>query len=218
MDQEKLMRRHLELVLKANQITNLTRIDTIEEGLILHIEDSLAGLKEVEEAPVGLYGDMGTGGGYPGMPLAVATGRETLLIDSVRKKTDILQEIIAELGLQQQVSTYHGRLEDLAKEKKGSFSVLTARALSRFSSLLELASPLLKINGRLVCYKAHVSVDEIESLAALESKLGMKFVSSREFVLSDGVTSRCIVVFEKYKKPEMKLPRKAGDAQKKPLC
>lgn len=218
MEQEELMKRHLELVLKANQITNLTRIDTIEEGLVLHIEDSLAGLREVEEAPDGLYGDMGTGGGYPGIPLAIATGRETVLIDSVRKKTDILQEIIAELGLQQQISAYHGRLEDLAKRKEGSFSVLTARALSRFSSLLELASPLLKVDGRLVCYKAHVADDEIKSLSVLEKKLGMRYVSSREFVLSDGVTPRCIVVFEKFRKPEMKLPRKAGDAQKKPLC
>lgn len=218
MNQEELMKKHLELVLKANQITNLTRIDTLEEGLVLHIEDSLAGLKEVEQAPDGLYGDMGTGGGYPGIPLAIATGRETVLIDSVRKKTDVLQGIVAELGLQHRVSAYHGRLEDLAKQKKESFSVLTARALSRFSSLLELASPLLKTNGRLICYKAHVTDDEIRGLSALENKLGMRHISSREFVLSDGVTSRCIVVFEKYKKPEMKLPRKAGDAQKKPLC
>ena len=73
--------RHLNLVIKANETLNLTRIDTAEEGMLLHIEDSLTGLEEVSEAPSGLYGDLGSGAGFPGIPLAIATGRETVLID-----------------------------------------------------------------------------------------------------------------------------------------
>ena len=82
MDEKQLIRKHLELVLEANETTNLTRIDTFDEGMLLHVEDSLAGLDEVKQAPPGLYGDMGTGGGYPGIPLAIMTKRETVLIDS----------------------------------------------------------------------------------------------------------------------------------------
>ena len=66
--QSQLIEEYLRLVLKANEITNLTRIDTYEEGMLLHVEDSLSGLPEMEEAPAGLYGDMGTGGGFPAFP------------------------------------------------------------------------------------------------------------------------------------------------------
>lgn len=83
---------------------------------------------------------------------------------------------------------------------------------------MELASPLLGLKGRLICYKAQVSDEELEGVQSLETKLGMRFVSKRDFVLSDGQTERCIVVFEKIGEPEMRLPRKAGFAQKKPLC
>ena len=121
MDEKQLIRKHLELVLEANETTNLTRIDTFDEGMLLHVEDSLAGLDEVEQAPPGLYGDMGTGGGYPGIPLAIMTKRETVLIDSVRKKTDILRDIIKELGLSAQVEVFNGRLEELSCGAPGCF-------------------------------------------------------------------------------------------------
>ena len=217
MDEKQLIRKHLELVLEANETTNLTRIDTFDVGMLLHVEDSLAGLDEVEQAPPGLYGDMGTGGGYPGIPLAIMTKRETVLIDSVRKKTDILKDIIKELGLSEQVEVFNGRLEELSWERPGAFSVLTARALSQMASLMELAAPLLALDGRLICYKANVSEEELQLATSLEEKLGMKMVARRKLTLSDGETERCIIAFEKYQDPAIKLPRKTGIAQKRPL-
>lgn len=217
MDEKQLIRKHLELVLEANETTNLTRIDTFDEGMLLHVEDSLAGLDEVEQAPPGLYGDMGTGGGYPGIPLAIMTKCETVLIDSVRKKTDILKDIIKELGLSEQVEVFNGRLEELSWERPGAFSVLTARALSQMASLMELAAPLLALDGRLICYKANVSEEELQLATSLEEKLGMKMVARRKLTLSDGETERCIIAFEKYQDPAIKLPRKTGIAQKRPL-
>ena len=133
--------RYLELILEANKGINLTRIDSLEQARILHIEDSLSALTELSAAPEGLYGDLGSGGGFPGIPLAIASGRQTVLVDSVQKKMRALESVIAELGLSDQVSTYAGRIEDLSIERKAEFSVLTARALSRLDSLLELASP-----------------------------------------------------------------------------
>lgn len=212
-----LILRHLELVIEANKTTNLTRIASLEDGKVLHIEDSLVGLPELQDCPDGLYGDLGTGGGFPGIPLAIKTGRQTVLVDSVKKKTAILDGIIIELGLSDQISTYGGRIEDLAVDYNQKFSAVTARALAKLSILMELASPLLQKGGRLICYKANVDSEELDHALLLQKKLGMKRVSDRSLVLSDGETPRRIICFEKVSKPLIKLPRKMGMAQKHPL-
>ncbi|MCR2034034.1 16S rRNA (guanine(527)-N(7))-methyltransferase RsmG [Adlercreutzia mucosicola] len=214
---QELMGQYLDLILEANKTTNLTRITSRDEALVLHIEDSLVGLEEVSEAPEGLYGDLGSGGGFPGVPLALATGRETVLVDSVKKKMAIVQQAVNQLGLGRQITTCSDRIEDLALDRPGSFSVLTARALSRLVALLELSSPLLVKGGRLVCYKAQLSDEEMQEALSVEDLLGMRLVSQRETMLSDGETRRTIVVFEKVGKAKLKLPRRIGAAQKTPL-
>lgn len=212
-----LMQRYLDSILEANKVTNLTRITDGEQARLLHIEDSLVGLPEVNEAPTGLYGDLGSGGGFPGVPLALATGRKTLLVDSVKKKIAIVQSALDDLSLSEQISTSSERIEDLPLEYKEKFAVLTARALSKLVSLIELASPLLKNGGRLVCYKAQLSSEELEEALAVQDLVGMKMISQREICLSDGETTRTIVVFEKIGKSRIKLPRRIGLAQKQPL-
>lgn len=212
-----LMQRYLDSILEANKVTNLTRITDGEQARLLHIEDSLVGLPEVNEAPTGLYGDLGSGGGFPGVPLALATGRKTLLVDSVKKKMAIVQSALDDLSLSEQISTSSERIEDLPLEYKEKFAVLTARALSKLVSLVELASPLLKKGGRLVCYKAQLSSEELEEALAVQDLVGMKMISQREICLSDGETARTIVVFEKIGKSRIKLPRRIGLAQKQPL-
>ena len=212
-----LMQRYLDSILEANKVTNLTRITDGEQARLLHIEDSLVGLPEVNEAPTGLYGDLGSGGGFPGVPLALSTGRKTLLVDSVKKKMAIVQSALDDLSLSEQISTSSERIEDLPLEYKEKFAVLTARALSKLVSLIELASPLLKKGGRLVCYKAQLSSEELEEALAVQDLVGMKMISQREICLSDGETTRTIVVFEKIGKSRIKLPRRIGLAQKQPL-
>lgn len=212
-----LMQRYLDSILEANKVTNLTRITDGEQARLLHIEDSLVGLPEINEAPTGLYGDLGSGGGFPGVPLALATGRKTLLVDSVKKKMAIVQSALDDLSLSEQISTSSERIEDLPLEYKEKFAVLTARALSKLVSLIELASPLLKNGGRLVCYKAQLSSEELEEALAVQDLVGMKMISQREICLSDGETTRTIVVFEKIGKSRIKLPRRIGLAQKQPL-
>lgn len=212
-----LMQRYLDSILEANKVTNLTRITDGEQARLLHIEDSLVGLPEVNEAPTGLYGDLGSGGGFPGVTLALATGRKTLLVDSVKKKMAIVQSALDDLSLSEQISTSSERIEDLPLEYKEKFAVLTARALSKLVSLIELASPLLKNGGRLVCYKAQLSSEELEEALAVQDLVGMKMISQREICLSDGETTRTIVVFEKIGKSRIKLPRRIGLAQKQPL-
>ena len=198
-----LLKRHLELVIEANKTTNITRISTWEEGMLLHVEDSLVGLPEVMDAPAGRMADIGSGAGYPGIPLAIESGRQT-----------ILSSMVETLGLEN-VEVYTGRIEDLAREKPAAFTVVTARALAQLSILMELASPMLQEGGRLVCYKANVSDEELQHALSLQEQLGMKHVSDRTVTLGDNC--RRIICFEKTGRSKIKLPRKVGMAQKRPL-
>lgn len=216
-EQQERIEQHLQLVIEANERTNLTRIDTFEEGMILHVEDSLTALEDLQDAPEGLYGDLGSGGGFPGIPLAIASERQTLLIDARKKKMLILDDIIEKLGLRDRVTTYSGRAELLARSRAGEFSALTARALAKLPVLMELASPLLKRGGRLICYKANIEPEELDDARGVESLTGMKLVCDRKLVLANDYNRR-IVVFEKCSKPTAKLPRQEGMAQREPLC
>lgn len=211
---DELLKRHLELVIEANKTTNITRISSWDDGMLLHVQDSLLGLDALNACPEGRYADIGTGAGYPGIPLAIESGRETLLVDSVTKKVQILDEFITKLGLDN-VSTYAGRIEDLGREQGGQFSAITARALSKISVLLELSSPLLKRGGRLICYKARVEQDEFDHARVVAKQVGMELVDDKTYEL--GENCRRILCYEKVGKPKLKLPRRTGLAQRKPL-
>ncbi len=215
-EQRKLLDEHLRLVIEKNKTLNLTRITSWDKGQILHIEDSLLGLSAINQAPEGRYVDIGTGGGFPGIPLAITTGRETLLVDSVGKKVKALDSIIQDLTLEGCIETFNGRVEELAKTQPRSFAVVTARALSSLPSLLELSSPLLYKGGHLLCYKAQPNKDEVEQAILLEKKLGMKLITIFEGYLSDNQSHRILYVFEKIHDAEVSLPRRSGMAQRKP--
>lgn len=215
-EQRKLLDEHLRLVLEVNKTHNLTRITSWEQAQVLHVEDSLVGLPELQQAPDGLYADLGSGGGFPGIPLAIMSGRKTILVDSVAKKMNAVNRIIVYLGLKNQITTYAGRIKDLSRQHPNEFAAVTARALSSLPSLLELASPLLQLTGNLICYKAQPGQEEIELACSLEDKLGMSFQSERQVILSDGCTQRSILVFKKVKPAQVPLPRRVGMAQKRP--
>lgn len=210
------IQRYLDEVIEVNKTLNLTRIQYQGAGQLLHIEDSLAGLPELEAAPAGPAVDIGSGGGFPGVPLCFSTNREFLLVDSVQKKMRAVQTILDSFP-QYTISTYAGRIEDLAREKPGYFSVATARALTALPSLLELASPLLKPNGVLIAYKSWEIEDELKSAHNIEKKLGFTLTSDRSFVLSDNETKRRILTYTKTHKPSVKLPRRVGMAQHNPF-
>ena len=214
--QQALVMEHLKLVIKANETLNLTRIDDFDSGMVLHVEDSLAGLQELNKAPCGLYGDLGSGAGFPGIPLAIASGRKTVLIDSRKKKMDAVQSMVNQLGLESQVLTFAGRAELYARTQSKRFAALTARALSQLAVLLELASPLLEKDGVLLCYKAEVSDAELADARRVQKLVGMKLEGDRSFMLN-GKYHRRILTFRKYATPKITLPRQEGQAQKHPL-
>ena len=215
-EQRALLERHLRLVIDANQRTNITRIDTWEQGWLLHVEDSLVGLDEVRAAPEGPLADIGSGAGFPGIPLSITTGRDITLVESVGKKAALLDAFIHELGISNNTRAYSGRVEEIARLEPNRFAVITARALSSLPSLLELASPLLAQGGRLICYKSADIDDELSWALNLQEKLAMHFLKRSDTLLSDGKTPRSIVVFEKRGEPVVALPRHEGQAQRKP--
>ena len=215
-EHQALIKKHLDLVIEYNKVINLTRIDTVEDGMILHVEDSLIGLDELNEAPDGLYGDLGSGAGYPGIPLAIASGRKTVLIDARKKKMEAMEDIINKIDLSEQIGVYAGRAELLARKQSKRYVALTARALSRLSVLMELASPLLQTDGLLICYKAQLTDEELDDALRIQNLVGMKHEKSRNLML-DGKYQRQILTFRKYAEPKVRLPRQEGQAQKQPL-
>ena len=216
-EEEALLVGHLRFVLALNQKVNLTGIDDEESGLLLHIEDSLAALQEVNAAPEGRLVDLGSGGGFPGIPLAIMTGRKTTLIEATDKKARTLKKYLESAGLDGQVDIIASRIEEASKSMMGCFAVATARALSSLAAIMELASPLLMDEGVLVAYKGNVTDVEMAGARKVEDCLGMELFSRRELLLSDGRTRREILVFMKKRPAKVSLPRRNGQAQRHPF-
>lgn len=207
---------YLDRLIEKNESINLTRITNKEDALILHLEDSLTALPFLNAAPEGIYADLGTGGGIPGVPLAICSGRKSLLVDSVRKKLHAIDEMISDYE-QGNIETYAGRIEELALERRNGFAVVTARALTKLVSLIELASPLLFTGGLLICFKARIDGEEMNDAEAALKLVGMKLLEVKEFSLSNG-DSRSLIVFKKIGGASIRLPRRNGLAQHSPLA
>lgn len=207
---------HLEAVLRANERFNLTSVDGVEEAVELHVVDSLTALAEVRIAPPGAEADLGSGAGYPGIPLALAGGRRTTLVESVGKKAEFLRDVASKLAGYADLAVAHSRAETLATEEPGAFSVITARALSSLPSLVELASPLLSEDGVFLALKGPLTPEESERGVAAGRLVGMEFEGTREIVLPGGYR-RTIVSFRRTGVPQIGVPRRPGRAQRKPL-
>ena len=216
-EQNQLLDKHLQMVLEKNIALNLTRIESEQAAKVLHIEDSLSALEEINAAPNGIYIDIGSGAGYPGIPVAIATGRRTVLLEARKNKAEFLQSVVVNLGLEAQVEALHARAEEHALKNMYKAAVVTARAVAKLSVLMELASPLLNKGGYLVCYKGIPSEEELAHARGLEEATGLALISDRCFELEESAGTRHIVCFEKKKKGTIKLPRHIGFAQKKPL-
>ena len=208
---------HLRCVLKANQAFNLTSITDGAEAVRLHIVDSLVAAPDVVAAPSGRLADIGSGAGYPGIPLAIVARRYTTLFESVKKKAAFLERTVEQMGLSSRIDVAGRRSEELSEEQRGRYSVVTARALSSLPSLLELASPLLCVGGLLIAYKAVLEQDERERGIEAAEYLGFRSSGERRIFLPKGGEERTIVKYEKVAEAQVSLPRRPGLAQRRPL-
>jgi 16S rRNA (guanine527-N7)-methyltransferase len=212
-----LLAEHIELVLEANRRVNLTRVTDPEAAIRLHTADSLSVLEDVRLAPAGMLLDLGSGAGFPGIPLAVCSTREVMLLDSVGKKVRELDLMLSVLGLAGRVLATSGRAEALARARPGGFTVITARAVAELPALLELASPLLALQGRLVCMKGSPSSEETARAERAASLLGMRIEYQRALELPLQAGHRTVLCYAKVGEPRVSLPRREGMAQNAPL-
>ena len=206
----------LDLVMKKNEVINLTRITEEKESIKLHLIDSLL-LCTSDINYKGKFLDIGTGAGFPGIPFAIYTGMDGILLDSTRKKIDCVNEFIEELGLSNQIHGEHSRVEEFALKNKNVFDVISARAVAQTNIIIEYASPLQKIGGILLVAKANISDDEFNKGLKAAQICGYQYVSRETFELPEDSGHREILVFKKVKKSKIKLPRKNGVAKQHPL-
>lgn len=217
-ERAELMIRHLELLVEKNKVVNLTRITDDRDAVTLHLVDSLLPLT-MPEVTLGadfLFLDLGTGGGFPGVPLGVMTEARGLLVDSVGKKVKAVAEFVEQLGLAN-LKTQHVRAEELALQMPSSFDFVFARAVAQTNVLIEYATPLLKQSGLLVVEKGRPTDEEVEAATRAAAICGLELVSRETFELSRNLGHREVFLYRKVRKSSIKLPRKTGDAKHSPL-
>jgi 16S rRNA (guanine527-N7)-methyltransferase len=201
-----------------NKRANLTAITDYEEVQIKHFLDSLSVALELDsvEGPVL---DVGSGAGFPGLPLKIALPHvEMALIDATAKKTRFLQFIIKELGLEG-VTVINARAEDAAHEQeyRESFAAVVSRAVAPLPTLAELTFPFCDIGGKLVFQKKGSLADELARGRQAAEKLGGRFLRLRPVNLSGLEDGRLLVVMEKVTPTPRIYPRRAGIPSKRPL-
>lgn len=215
-EQATLLVEHLCLVIEKNKKFNLTRIVDPSEAITLHVVDSLLVTRVVELEAGCCFLDLGTGAGFPGIPLSIVTGARGVLLDSVGKKVDAVAEFCAQLGLEE-LSAAHARVEDFARDHLAEFDVVCARAVAQTNVLVEYGSPLLKRGGKLVVMKGTPSDEELAAAGRAADLCGLSLVSRETFELPGELGHREILVYEKTKKAKIPLPRQAGLAKRQPL-
>lgn len=219
-EQEDLLLRHLDLVVEANKHVNLTRIVDPESAVTLHAVDSLTLLPRLLDSQKKThlpYLDLGTGAGFPGIPLATMSGSQGLLIDSTQKKIAAVDDFLKELGLSDRVEADAIRAEELALTHKRQFGTVTARAVAPLSVLIEYAAPLLCKHGALVVSKGQLTDKEYDDSLYAADLCGMEAVSRETIELPRDMGHREILAFSKESNPKIKLPRRPGMAQHHPL-
>ena len=208
---------YYEMLIEKNKVMNLTAITDFDEVLEKHFEDSLSLIKAVDLEKSQAVIDLGTGAGFPGIPLKIAfPNLQITLADSLNKRILFLDDVIRELGLTG-IDTVHGRAEDLAKNSdyREKFDLCVSRAVANLSTLSEYCLPFVKIGGKFISYKAGECDEEVAASKSSIFLLGGKISDIKKFEL--GESGRAFVIIDKVSGTPKKYPRKAGTPSKDPL-
>ncbi len=209
---------YFDLLIETNKVMNLTAITEPEEVAVKHIIDSLLAYDE-KIFPGKLLADVGTGAGFPGIPLKIYCPElKVVLLDSLAKRLKFLEAVIEQLGLQD-ISCVHLRAEDAGQNKdhREKYDLVTARAVARLSVLSEYCLPLVKVGGYFIAMKGSKFKEEISEGRTAVGILGGEIISAEEVKLPGLDDGRAIIRIRKIKKTPVKYPRKAGLPEKQPL-
>lgn len=218
--QKKQFDKFYELLVEWNKVMNLTGITEYEEVNEKHFVDSLSIVKAVDMEKIVCLIDIGTGAGFPGIPLKIAFPHlKVVLLDSLNKRIHFLNTVISELGLQN-ISTIHGRAEDFAKkvEYRENFDICVSRAVANLATLSEYCIPYVKKDGMFVPYKSGEIDEELEKSKKAVHVLGGKIEDVVKFQLPGTEIGRSFVKIRKLQNTSKKYPRKAGLPGKEPIC
>ena len=211
--------RFYEMVIEKNKVMNLTAITDYEEFVIKHFVDSLMIAKVMDMTGAMTVLDIGTGAGFPGVPVKIVYPETTvLLLDSLNKRLNFLNEVIEELGLKD-ITTIHSRAEELqAKgEYRESFDLCVSRAVAAMPTLSEYCLPYVKLGGKFIAYKAVGADEEIEASKTAIRVLGGEIKETAHFTIKDTDYTRVLISIEKIKNTPKKYPRPGGKPGKNPL-
>ena len=210
--------KYYEMLIEKNKVMNLTAITEFDEVLVKHFADSLS-ICTIIPDDVKSVCDLGTGAGFPGIPMAIAyPDLQFTLIDSLNKRIKFLQEVVDALGLTN-VTLVHGRAEEAGRNKlyREQYDLVVSRAVANISTLSEYCLPLVKVGGYFISFKSGDIEDEIKQSGKAISKLGGKLQNPVLFNLPDTNISRSFLVIDKEKSTPKTYPRKAGTPSKEPL-
>ena len=210
--------KYYEMLIEKNKVMNLTAITEFDEVLVKHFADSLS-ICTIIPDDVKSVCDLGTGAGFPGIPMAIAyPDLQFTLIDSLNKRIKFLQEVVDALGLTN-VTLVHGRAEEAGRNKlyREQYDLVVSRAVANISTLSEYCLPLVKVGGYFISFKSGDIEDEIKQSGKAISKLGGKLQKPLLFNLPDTNISRSFLVIDKEKSTPKAYPRKAGTPSKEPL-
>jgi len=208
--------RFFELLIEWNKRMNLTGITEEADVYAKHFYDSLSPFLEMDSSFVKTVCDIGSGAGFPGIPLAIAyPDIQFDLIDSLGKRIIFLDFCIAELKLKN-VKAHHIRAEDFAKNRRESYCLVTSRAVARLHTLAELCAPLVAIGGQFVTLKGPAGTAELLEAGEGPARLGLLHVKTTQTDV-DEIGERVNLYFEKVNQTPMKYPRPFGQIKKNPL-
>ena len=208
---------YYDMLIDRNKVMNLTAITEFDEVMDKHFLDSVYLFRSIELKADYKLIDIGTGAGFPGIPLKIVFPElKITLLDSLNKRVGFLNDVIDELNLND-IEAIHGRAEDIARDKtyRASYDIAVSRAVANLSTLSEYCLPFVKIGGKFVSYKSGDCADEVDNAKSAIHLLGGKINKIDEFSYSNN--SRSFIVIDKVMNTSNKYPRKAGLPSKRPL-